>query len=72
MYTLYAYKYVGECMYVNTGEECRSRFSYARTHDAVATVNISRQRRISKFCTQTFRPTDLNLANLKQLDGTAT
>ena len=36
----------------NTGEECRSRFSYARTHDTVATVTISRRRRTSKFCTQ--------------------
>ena len=33
-----------------TGEKCRSRFSYARTDDAVATVTVSRQRRISKFC----------------------
>ena len=40
------------CIFVMTGEKCRSRFSYARPHDAVATVTVSRQRRISKFCIQ--------------------
>ena len=34
---------------LNTGEECRSRFLYAPTHDAVAMVTISRRSRISKF-----------------------
>ena len=43
---------VGEVVFSNIGEECRSRFSYARTHDAVATVTISRQRRISKISSQ--------------------
>ena len=55
---------------INTGEECRSRFSHARAHDAVATVTVSRQRRISILYSK-FRPTDLNLVNLKQLNGTA-